>query len=73
METKPGLQTTEFWVTLFTSGAALVDLFGLANYVPDTVSGIILAAVTGLYNVSRGVAKAAVKPVPVNSEIRGVQ
>lgn len=69
MESKPGIQTTEFWVTVFTSLTALVDLLGLADYVPDSVSGIVLAAVAGAYSVSRGVAKAGVTPSGKNRRI----
>jgi hypothetical protein len=61
-ETKPGVYTTEFWISLFTAGASAVDLLGLANFVPDKYSAIVLAIVTAAYSVSRGQAKSGVKP-----------
>lgn len=61
-ETKPGLQTTEFWVALFTNIIGLVNLSGGWNYVPNRWSVILMAVVNAAYAVSRGQAKAGVTP-----------
>lgn len=63
-ETKPGVYTTEFWVTLFGALVTGADLFGVAELVPDTWAAIGLAVITGLYSVSRGVAKQGQPYVP---------
>lgn len=62
METKPGPQTTEFWVTIFTGATQALNLFGLWDYVPNSVSVYALAIIGGLYAVSRGIAKQGIKP-----------
>lgn len=60
METKPGYLTTEFWVTLFTNGVSLINLFGWWNYVPNRVSVVLMAVINAAYAVSRGQAKQGV-------------
>jgi hypothetical protein len=53
--TKPGVKTTEFWLTLATS------LFGaggmLTGVIPEQVGAIIMAVVTAIYSISRALAK----------------
>jgi hypothetical protein len=61
-ETKPGIYTTEFWVTIFTSLLAVLDLSGAWDFVPDRYATILLAVVNAAYAVSRGIAKQGVKP-----------
>lgn len=63
-ETKPGVYTTEFWITLFGSVLSAVDLLGVADLVPDKYSAIALAVIGGLYSVSRGFAKQGQPYVP---------
>jgi hypothetical protein len=60
METKPGIYTTEFWVTMLTNGVGLVNLFGLWDYVPNKWSVLLMAVVNAAYQVSRGQAKSGV-------------
>lgn len=67
-ETKPGIYTTEFWITIFTNLAALVDIAG-ADYLNTQNRYVVLAVavVNGLYAVSRGRAKQGIPfepPVP---------
>lgn len=56
-ETKPGYETTEFWITIFTNIFALLNLAGAWDYVPNKWSAIAVAIVNGAYAVSRGQAK----------------
>jgi len=62
METKPGPKTTEFWTMIFTNVLGLVNVTGIWNYVPNGVSVYVMAIVSGLYAVARGLAKLNVKP-----------
>lgn len=66
MDTKPGVKTSEFWVTLVIALAGILKLFGVSVDV-DAVSlgsgleqliggGMALAAAVG-YPISRGLAK----------------
>ena len=67
METKPGPKTTEFWVMVYVQLMQLANLTGVWNFVPNRVSGYIVAAVTFAYAIARGIAKANVKPdIPPN-------
>ena len=60
METKPGIRTTEFWQV------AIVDLLALAmmiaDYLPAETGMKVIAGVTGVYAIARGVAKHGMKP-----------
>jgi hypothetical protein len=58
METKPGLHTTEFWVTVLTLLAFLI--FAIADALPDKWAAIAGAVSAGLYAVGRGLAKSHV-------------
>lgn len=65
METKPGIQTTEFWIALFTNVAGFADLFGVVDAGVNNKYGIIaIAIVNGLYAVGRGRAKQGVPYKP---------
>lgn len=64
METKPAVKTTEFWTSLFAAGLQVINLLGVWNYVPNSVSTYALAVIGGLYAASRGLAKSGVKPGP---------
>jgi len=61
-ETKPGIYTTEFWITAITSLIAILDLSGAWDFVPDRYATVLLAIVNAAYSVSRGIAKQGVKP-----------
>lgn len=65
METKPGVLTTEFWITVFTNLGGLLDLTNLWHFVPHNWVVLALAIVNGLYAVSRGQAKQGVAYDPV--------
>lgn len=60
-ETKPGWQTTEFWVAVLTLIA--VNLNGVVLTLPDKYQVIATAIVAGLYAVARGLAKQGVPVV----------
>jgi len=64
VETKPGVKTTEFWVSIFTAGYMFLNTTGAIDQIPKTWSGIAMAIVSALYAVSRGQAKQGVKPDP---------
>lgn len=85
METKPGLKTTEFWITIVAKLAGLLAAFGF--FTPEQVDAITQASVQlgGVivmmlaafgYSVSRGQAKKGMKPddpqVPVPGLTSGV-
>lgn len=59
-ETKPGILTTEFFVTLFTNVISLLNLTGAWNYVPNKYTVILMAIVNAAYAVARGQAKQGV-------------
>lgn len=48
---KPGIKTTEFWVTVGTIGA------GVAGILPFTLPGWAVAAIAAAYAIARGLAK----------------
>lgn len=59
MPVKPGYRTSEFWLTVITTAWQLLNLSGIWDFVPDSVSlGAATASVTA-YTVSRGLAKRA--------------
>ena len=62
METKPGVKTTEFWVSIFTGGWMFLNTVGVTDQIPNTWSSIALAIIGAAYAVSRGQAKQGVKP-----------
>lgn len=71
METKPGVKTTEFWVTIGSMGLSFVGMLGyLAPVdVAQATEGLIqigsgVAMVVGAfgYTISRGIAKTGIKP-----------
>jgi hypothetical protein len=55
METKPGIKTTEFWLTIAVDLAALLS--ALAGALPPKWAGAINMVATGLYALSRGWSK----------------
>lgn len=67
METKPGYLTTEFWTTI------TLNVLGVAQLVTNSISvnnkyvALGMAIITGLYNGSRGLAKAGVTYNPGQS------
>jgi hypothetical protein len=68
METKPGMKTTEFWITLITNVLSVLNMSGAWNFTPNKWSVLTLAIVNGLYAVARGLAKAGVpRQVPVDA------
>ena len=60
METKPGVTTTEFWITIFGNVIGVINLFDWWNYVPDRWAVIFMAILNAAYAVSRGQAKSRV-------------
>lgn len=62
-EARPGIMTTEFWLTLFTAAVLVI-----AGYVSDTFSNdlawALFAGVIAAYALSRGIAKAGSKEGP---------
>jgi len=63
-ETKPGYQTTEFWLTVLFSIWQLLNVTSIWDYMPKSWSGIAIAIVTALYTLSRGQAKQGVPYYP---------
>lgn len=59
-ETKPGVKTTEFWLTTTLSVLTLLGTFPL----PPKFEAFVAAGLTGVYTISRGLAKAGVPDVP---------
>lgn len=60
METKSGIRTTEFWLTVITAAGALIA--ALASELPPRYAAIASAISVGLYAIGRGQAKSGVKP-----------
>ena len=66
---KPGIKTSEFWVTLIVSVISLLVMLGvikseqieealpLADIIVQVAAGVVAALSTGAYAISRGVAK----------------
>lgn len=57
METKPGIQTTEFWFALGVNLATMIDMTGVASYLPDKYAALAFTVVNAAYALSRGLAK----------------
>lgn len=64
METKPGIFTTELWLTLVINFIMFLNMIEVWTLVPDKWAGIIMAVVSGLYTISRGWAKSGVQADP---------
>ena len=62
IQLKPGYRTTEFWVTSLTSLAALIA--ALSGNLSPRYAAIAAAVSSGLYGVSRGLAKVPTPIVP---------
>ena len=62
METKPGIYTTEFWVSAITLIAVFIS--SIDDALPDKWAAIAAAVVAGLYAVARGLAKSGVGADP---------
>lgn len=81
METKPGILTTEFWLTLFVGVVlpwlvTIADNADVVNVVPEkwrwvlpVISAFASALTVGLYSVGRGKAKQGVAYNP-NARVR---
>ena len=52
---KAGFKTTEFWLSIATTAAALLG--AVADVFPSKWAALIMAVSTGLYTISRGMAK----------------
>jgi hypothetical protein len=63
-ETRPGVKTTEFLVTIAAAVLPFIDLVGLVELLPDRYAAIALAIISALYSVSRGLAKQNIPNVP---------
>jgi len=66
MPVKPGIRTTEFWVTAIVIAGSALD--ALAGSLPDRYAGVAAAVASGLYALSRGLAKRPAVPVVPVSE-----
>lgn len=64
METKPGIYTTEFWVTLALQVLFLLNTAHIWIYMPPRWSGMIQAILGAAYVLSRGQAKSGVPADP---------
>jgi len=67
METKPGIQTTEFWTMLFGQVVSLLQLTGAWQFMPDGNNKFVVIAMAvlgGLYAIGRGQAKQGVTYTP---------
>jgi hypothetical protein len=64
-ESKPGIKTTEFWVTIFTN---IIGLIQVSTTTLDSSTNkwvvIGLAVINGLYAASRGIAKSGQPYLP---------
>jgi small neutral amino acid transporter SnatA (MarC family) len=65
METKPGIRTSEFYVTALVSAPAILNLLGLWNWASNWHGGILLTGIGIAYVLSRGQAKKGV-PFDIN-------
>jgi hypothetical protein len=59
---KPGYKTTEFWLTIVVALAAFLNALPVSD---PKIRAYIGAAVVALYTISRGLAKAGTKPLPL--------
>lgn len=64
METKPGVYTTEFWVTIFANILGVVNLTGVWDFTSNKYAVLFMAIISGLYTVGRGLAKSGVGADP---------
>ena len=55
MPVKPGVHTSEFWLSVLVVLGVGID--ALAGSLPDRYAGIAVAVASGLYALSRGLAK----------------
>lgn len=62
METKPGIVTTEFWLTVIVNLYALLDYAEIWNVMPEKWVGLLQGGITAAYILSRGLAKSRVAP-----------
>lgn len=60
-ESKSGAKTTEFWLAVVTS--VLVVLNGIP--LPEQYEGVVVAALAGIYALSRGISKQGIPAVEV--------
>jgi hypothetical protein len=65
METKPGIYTTEFWVTALTVLGLVLASF--LDAVPDKYAAIVVAVSTGAYTLARGLSKMGAEADPTVS------
>jgi hypothetical protein len=63
-ETKAGYKTTEFWVTVVTALAAMLEVAP----VPDGTGGIAGVALAAVYALSRGIAKKGIPHIEQTPE-----
>jgi hypothetical protein len=55
--TRPGVLTSEFWISVLSAVYLALNASGILSEVPPRYSAIALAIITALYTLSRGVAK----------------
>ena len=59
-ETRPGTQTTEFWLAIASNLLTIVAM--IAHALPPKYAVPTLSVVNGFYAIGRGLAKQGVKP-----------
>lgn len=64
METKPGIYTTEFWVTVLMALLPFLNIVGVWNWISNWHAGILLTILGAAYTVARGQAKQGVAADP---------
>lgn len=62
METKPGWKTTEFWATMGLNLGGILNITGAWDWASNWHGGLLMTVATAGYALSRGIAKANVKP-----------
>lgn len=62
METKPGWKTTEFWATMGVYLGGVLNITGAWDYTTNYRSGLLMTIAAAFYALSRGIAKANIKP-----------
>lgn len=70
METKPGVYTTEFWITLVLQIIFTLNTLEIWTYMPQRWSGLVQAIIAAAYVIGRGLAKSGVPadPTPRTSD-----
>jgi hypothetical protein len=63
-ETKPGYQTSEFWLMVFGVAVNFINVAGIWDFISNWHSGILMTVIMAAYKVSRGEAKKGVAYVP---------